>query len=158
MNIQHRKRRGEWAEMRFMARAAEHGLTVTKPWGDSCRYDFVVECEGCFLRIQVKSTVTRKNRVYPCMLRGATALYTKDDFDFLAAYIIPLDVWYVIPAAVAITGRQKVHLSPESPKSKYELYREAWHLLKEKRCTGHATADLCFRHGCLSRVEQEAQP
>ena len=26
-----------------MSRASEHGLCVSKPWGDSSRYDFVVE-------------------------------------------------------------------------------------------------------------------
>ena len=38
MNIKHAKQRGEWAEMRFMARAAEHGLQVSKPWGESTSY------------------------------------------------------------------------------------------------------------------------
>ena len=40
------KNRGEWAEMRFMARAAEQGFRVSKPWGDSARYDFAVEENG----------------------------------------------------------------------------------------------------------------
>ena len=31
------KKRGEWVEMQFMARAAQHGLTVSRPWGDSAR-------------------------------------------------------------------------------------------------------------------------
>ncbi len=156
MNIQHRKIRGEWAEMRFMARASENGLVVTKPWGDSARYDFVVEYDRCFLRIQVKSTVTRKNRVYPVMLRGATALYTEDDFDFLAAYIIPVDAWYIIPSSVAITGHQKIHLSPTNPKSRHNVYREAWHLLREKRCKRHIpNANLCYRN-CPNRLIEAA--
>jgi hypothetical protein len=33
--IEDKKQRGEWAEMKFMARAAEHGLPGSKPWGDS---------------------------------------------------------------------------------------------------------------------------
>jgi hypothetical protein len=33
--IRHAKARGEWAELRFMTRAAELGLRVTKPWGDN---------------------------------------------------------------------------------------------------------------------------
>lgn len=37
------KRRGEWVELQFMARAHAHGLIVSKPWGDSARYDFIVE-------------------------------------------------------------------------------------------------------------------
>ena len=50
------KPRGEWAELLFMARAAEHGLRVIKPYGESGRYDCVVESGGRFLRVQVKAT------------------------------------------------------------------------------------------------------
>ena len=35
MKIKHPKLRGEWAEMCFMTRAAEHGLSATRPWGPS---------------------------------------------------------------------------------------------------------------------------
>ena len=46
MKIKHPKLRGEWAELRFMRCAAEHGLCVTKPWGETARYDFAVEHEA----------------------------------------------------------------------------------------------------------------
>lgn len=50
------KLQGEWAELLFMARAAEHGFSVSKPWGESQAYDVTVESGGKFLRVQVKST------------------------------------------------------------------------------------------------------
>ena len=56
IDIQHPKLRGEWAELRSMARAAEHGLVVSKPFGDTASYDIAVEHQGKFLRVQVKST------------------------------------------------------------------------------------------------------
>jgi len=151
------KARGEWAELRFMTRAAEHGLAVCKPWGESKHYDFIAEYDRCLTRIQVKSTMHRQNkgRAYSCCLRGGIAYYTKNDFDFIAIYIIPLDLWYIIPSPVAITGRQHIYLSPQYPKSIYEPYREAWFQLKQKRCISHANADLCFRHGCTARIEKE---
>jgi hypothetical protein len=127
-DIQHPKARGEWAEMRFMTRAAEHNLTVTKPWGESSHYDFIIDCRGRFLRIQVKSTMFRKNNSYAVNVHGGKA-YSKGDFDFLAAYIIPIDLWYIIPADLAITGQEKLYVTPDSPNTKYEPYREAWHLL-----------------------------
>ena len=37
------KRRGEWVELIFMMRAAELEFNVSKPWGDSSRYDVSVE-------------------------------------------------------------------------------------------------------------------
>jgi hypothetical protein len=46
VSIPHAKERGEWGELCFMARAAEHGLRVTKPWGDSAPYDFAIEHNG----------------------------------------------------------------------------------------------------------------
>lgn len=40
--IKDAKVRGEWVESVFLARAGEEGLTVSKPWGESRRFDFVV--------------------------------------------------------------------------------------------------------------------
>ena len=70
MKIKHPKLRGEWAELRFMTCAAEHGLCVTKPWGETARYDFAVEHEGHFVRVQVKSTMFMDRGGYSCTVRG----------------------------------------------------------------------------------------
>jgi hypothetical protein len=130
------KERGEWAEARFLARAAEEGFRVSKPWGDSARYDFAVEREGRFLRIQVKSTVSRLRDGYRCLLQPPQAkenpkkLYTAEQVDFFAAYVIPEDVWYILPAEVAVKMRGRAWLFPGSPGHKYEGYKEAWELLR----------------------------
>jgi PD-(D/E)XK endonuclease len=130
------KERGEWAEMRFLARAAEEGFRVSKPWGDSARYDFAVEREGRFLRIQVKSTVSRLKNGYRCWLQPSNGtenprkLYTAEQVDFFAAYVIPEDVWYILPAEVAVQMRGWAWLFPGSPGHKYERYKEAWELLR----------------------------
>jgi len=36
--IKHPKQQGEWAELCFMVRAAEKGLQVSKPWGETAHY------------------------------------------------------------------------------------------------------------------------
>jgi len=74
MKIRQPKRRGEWVELRFMAAAAEHDLRVTKPWGDSAQYDFILEHDGRFVRIQVKSTQFKDNGAYPCAVHGRPTL------------------------------------------------------------------------------------
>ena len=130
MNIRHCKLRGEWAELRFMARAAEHGLCVTKPWGDNAQYDFAVEFAGGFARIQVKSTACQVGyQGFTCCVRRSNGIYVGDPFDFVVALVIPEDVWYVIPA-VKILGKCNVTLYPGREGTKYAPYSEAWDLLK----------------------------
>ena len=133
MNIKHNKQRGEWAEMRFMTRATEHGLKVTKPWGDSLPYDFAVESDGTFVRVQVKSTTYKKDGAYRCAIHTSRGPYPNNPFDFVAAYIVPLDLWYIIPIKLARGPNCKFLIPPHRPQSKYHPYREAWHLLKLRR-------------------------
>lgn len=127
-SIKQNKQRGEWAELRFMARASEHGLSVSKPWGDSCRYDFIVEYAGTFVRVQVKSTVCLKRNSYAYHINGRP--YTRGEIDFLAIYVIPKNVWYIFPADVISKFTRNVILSPHMKVSKYGAYIEAWHLLR----------------------------
>ncbi len=131
IDIKNPKQRGEWAEMCFMARAAAHGLCVTKPYGDSAQYDFAIEYKGQFLRVQVKSTKRKRKEHYCCNVITSRKPYKEGQIDFVAAYVIPLDVWYIIPAH-AFRGRWYISLSPHLKKSKYGRYREAWDLLRAK--------------------------
>ena len=128
------KRRGELVELKFMTKAAEHGLEVAKPWGDSARYDFVIEHGGRLLRVQVKSTQCRKKNSYACSVRPnlRSKPYQAGEFDFVAAYVIPEDVWYIIPAKLVVKGKMGlVSLSPGVRGHKYEKYIEAWKLMRE---------------------------
>src|SRR6266513_43745 len=98
--IKEKKERGEWAESVFLARAAENGLPVSKPFGDSRSFDCVVGRTGKFVAVQVKSTVTRldSGKGYTCNVCSCHKAYQAGAFDFLAAYVIPEDAWYIIPA------------------------------------------------------------
>ena len=124
------KKRGEWAESVFMARAAEHGLAVSKPLGDSGSFDCVVGRPGKFVAVQVKCTMAKlqSGKGYVCSVKRNNKRYRAGSFDFLAAYVIPEDAWYIVPAKVI--GRQ-ISICLCSPQAKYEAYREAWHLLRE---------------------------
>jgi hypothetical protein len=46
----------------------------------------------------------------------------------VAAYLIPEDLWYIIPEEM-IRGQGSIAVYPRLKKSKYGRYREAWHLL-----------------------------
>ena len=126
--IRNPKLRGEWAELRFMAQAAERGIMVSKPWGDSAPYDFMADHHGRVLRIQVKSTSCRRDYGYKCHVSANGIPYRKDQLDFIATYLIPPDVWYILPIAIVCTQTHLL-LSPHSKRSKYDRYKEAWRLL-----------------------------
>ncbi|MGH9503224.1 MAG: group I intron-associated PD-(D/E)XK endonuclease [Terriglobales bacterium] len=131
------KQRGELAEMRFMSKAAGNGFGVAKPWGESERYDFILDSGGELLRVQVKSTYAEHTHGYVInsgwTAYGKKKAYSADQIDFLVAYIVAEDIWYVIPLS-AFAPRGKLRLYPSAGKSKngrgYERYREAWDLMK----------------------------
>ena len=55
--------------------------------------------------------------------------YTVQQIDFLAAYVIPVNVWYIVPAKVATRLKGNIWLSPHKPEHKHERFMEAWELL-----------------------------
>ena len=129
-------RQGEIAELKFEVKALELGFTVLHPYGMDYKYDLVTELNGDFKKIQVKSTAfvpKGKRSIYRCntSYKKGTGVYTKDHFDFMAVYIFPEDIFYIIP--VESLTKVKIILNPRNPdsKGKYESYKEAWQLLKE---------------------------
>ncbi|HUO17344.1 MAG TPA: group I intron-associated PD-(D/E)XK endonuclease [Verrucomicrobiae bacterium] len=128
--LQDPKRRGEWAESVFLAKANEHGMAVSKPWGESRSFDVVLGETGKFLSVQVKSTIFACGGGYSCSLKKNNQFYEPGSFDYVAAYVIPEDVWYIVPGAKVI-GKGSMILCSEAKQALYEEYREAWHLLRE---------------------------
>jgi hypothetical protein len=126
--IRHPKLRGEWAELRFLLCALELGLILARPCGDNAPYDFIVDHLGHFLRVQVKCTLFHRGNSYKCHLDHNGMLYTSDQIDFIAAYVIPADTFYILPLA-ATNNQPDILLTPHKKNSKYAPYKEAWHLL-----------------------------
>ena len=132
MKIRNCKKRGEWVELVFAVRAMERGLRLARPWGESSGYDFVVDQgEGDMVRVQVKSTLFKAGTGYSCTMKDSNGPYKKESFEFVAAYVIPEDVWFIIPEK-EMRGKWSVGLYPNLKKSRYEEYREAWNLLRAK--------------------------
>jgi hypothetical protein len=127
-NIKQAKLRGEWAELRFMQCAIERGFRVTTPWGEAAPYDVATDYQGLFRRVQVKCTIYKRDNSYVCTICSSHVIYTPDQLDFFAAYVIPADTWYILPIQ-ATNNQPTVVLSPHLKKSKYGKYEEAWHLL-----------------------------
>jgi hypothetical protein len=123
------KQRGEAVEAQFIFRAVSLGFAVLKPWGDSSRYDAAIDHGHGFWRVQVKLTNRNHGSEYHLTLSGRGATYTKAEIDFVAAYVGPLDLWYILPVEI-IASLAGVSLYPQiGSNSKYERYCEAWCLL-----------------------------
>jgi hypothetical protein len=94
------KRSGEVSELAFCPKAAGLGFGVAKPWGESEPYDFILDSGHRLWRVQVKSACHHFNRRYGVVAvhgNGERTRYTSADIDILVAYLIPIDVWYVVP-------------------------------------------------------------
>jgi long-subunit fatty acid transport protein len=126
------KRQGELAEVLFVHRAMSLGLRVSKPYGESNAYDFVVDWRGALRRVQVKSVAVAQAGAYRVGSgsgRSSKRAYTPADIDVLAAYVIPEDTWYLIPVG-AFAPVKSIHLCPgRVSKRRFEQYREAWEVL-----------------------------
>lgn len=137
------KQRGEWVELQFMARAAQRGFAISKPWGDTQPYDVGIAYGPNFLRVQVKSTTSRVGAGYRCQFlpnHKKKHDYSLKEIDLFAAYVIPEDAWYLIPAVLLLGKRRRTMamLCPMRPPAKkasycYECYREDWSLLTRSR-------------------------
>ena len=95
------KRTGERSEAAFLHKASQLGFGVAKPWGDSERYDFILDNGHRLLRVQIKATDCLRAQAYETRatypVGKGRAVYGPKDIDFLVAHIATLNVWYVLP-------------------------------------------------------------
>jgi hypothetical protein len=122
------KRMGEAIEAAFLAKVCKLRIPVCKPWGDSERYDFVVDWGKGFWRVQVKGASFCDGLKYQAGGGGDGKPFTQEDMDFVVVYLVPLDVWYVVPIERA-EGLVNLWFNPQSTRARFERYQEAWCLL-----------------------------
>jgi len=107
----HHNTRGRYYEVLFKAECLKRGLLVLSPECSHLPFDVAIFSNGKFLRIQIKGTgVLREKYRKGC---GTDRYYTFNSktscgksylelgIDFIAAYIEPLNSWYIIPAFMA---------------------------------------------------------
>jgi PD-(D/E)XK endonuclease len=125
------KRRGELAELVFLCRASALGFVVAKPYGDSAPYDFIVADGPKVSRVQVRSGARRDRGAWHISSGAGSSRkrgYTRRDIDLLAVYLVPLDIWYLIPID-AFSPVKTIWLRPGS-RRRFESFREAWHVFR----------------------------
>ena len=143
--VRNAKRNGELVEIAFLHKAVSLGFAAAKPYGDSELYDFILDATRCgasrLWRVQVKSSGCNFHGAYHITAghfssRPTKVGYAPEQIDFLVAYIVPEDAWYIIPASVVVRLKSSLRLYPHCTnqrKHKYECYFEAWHLLKSAK-------------------------
>jgi hypothetical protein len=149
------KRCGEITQLAFALKAARLRFGVSHPYGDSEPYDVILDCHRArllnlapystyladqarprLIRIQVKATTQLVDGLYRVnahrRIHGCAVPYKLSEIDFIAAYVIPEDSWFIFPLP-HILGATSLLLSPKKRRKPHpnNPYREAWHLLQE---------------------------
>ena len=142
---------GEAAEAAFLAKASALGFGVVKPWGDSARYDFILDSGSRFWRVQVKATAAHRDASrYAVKFSHRRNTYTPGNIDFLVVYIVPERVWHVVPARIC-AEHSELRFNPHRRENRLEPYREAWCQMACPRRAGRAPmislAQLCRNPG-----------
>lgn len=114
-------------------------FNVLKPVGDRLAYDLVIEKNGSFRKIQVKSAMSNSNTYRIDTRRTQTnrrALqrkrYAERDFDFAIIFLHDINVFYILPFRDFNSFKSGIiFIEKETRQRKPRSFdfREAWHLL-----------------------------
>jgi len=71
------------------------------------------------------------------------AVYTRKDIDFIAAHVVPLDLWYIVPVEVC-TPAPMLRFYPhrKAKRMRLEPYREAWNQVLSKQSNDVDVGDI----------------
>ena len=91
-----KKQKGNLTELQCIAAFYEIGYSVSIPYGENSRYDFIADVDDHLIRVQVKSSSTKdggKSYTFSCRSsrtngkRTITKRYTKLEIDYFATFI-----------------------------------------------------------------------
>jgi PD-(D/E)XK endonuclease len=155
------KRTGELSEAAFLLKAETLGFHVSRPWGDSERYDFILDAGPRLWRVQLKCTEVLRARGYDiqpiyAIYGQGKVVYSAADIDALVVHIIPMDAWYVIPVEDFFPSKSlRFYPDVACKRARWEKYREAWDLLRSReprQDAGTRTAlEAAYRPECKDR-------
>jgi len=133
VSVMDTKEIGDISELTAMLYFKRRGIPVLIPYGDNEKYDFVIDINGIFYRVQVK-TATRPNDSI-IVLRGRRSTYKKKEgrgrlsanyigkADLFAA-CYKEDVWLIPVNEVGTSGSMHLRLVP--PKDKINRKNIKW--------------------------------
>ena len=138
------KAKGVVFEYKFFSKVLELGYDVFIPAGDNLPIDCIVQNgAGRLYKVQIKGTASenresgRNKTARRYKVLAATGQSSKEALDctkvdILAAYVEPVDSWYIIPC-LELSGTKSVWFYPhfQDSKSKTAKYLECWDLFKK---------------------------
>ena len=91
------KEKGNLTELQCLVSFAELGLKTSIPYGENCRYDFILDVNGHLLKIQCKSShpLSLENNegfAFKCQSVNASSTgiyssrYSKEEIDYFSTY------------------------------------------------------------------------
>jgi hypothetical protein len=120
------KHNGALYELAFMVECMKRGWKVSIPVGEDTRYDAIVDTQKTLSRVQIKYVSKTSRGAYRFKTvygRGRVRKsYNWRDCDIYAAFIMPLNTWWIIP----VDKLETVNLNLSN---KYHEYNSAWHLI-----------------------------
>jgi hypothetical protein len=124
-NIGSQKHNGALHELSFMVECMKRGWKVCVPIGEDSRYDVIVDTSKGLSRVQVKTSSFSTKGVFRFRAyygKNVKKSYTWKDCDIIAAYVVPLNTWWIIP--IKDLRGNNLNLS-----KKYHEFNSAWHLI-----------------------------
>jgi len=115
----HPKLIGERSEAQVIATLLRAGIVVLTPFGDSQRYDMVIDHDGTFIRIQCKTGRVVAGAVkFNCCSNNWNTRVRKTyhgQADIFAVYSPELERIFMVP--VSVTGKKSISLRLSPPKN-----------------------------------------
>ncbi len=132
------KQKGNLTELQCLAAFTELGYTVSIPYGDCAKYDFIADINGKLCRIQCKTSSEQDTGVYKFAARstqvGTTSTnvrtYTEEDIDYFATII--KGQCYLVPVS-EVSGKQKTlrFISPKNGQKEGITFAKDYELVSQ---------------------------
>ena len=107
-----KKQKGNLTELQCISAFYEIGYSVSIPYGENNRYDFIADVEGHLVRVQVKTSSTKddgKSYSFSCRSsrtngkRTINKKYNKSEIDYFATFI--KNRCYLVPVEACSTTK-----------------------------------------------------
>lgn len=137
--------KGKASEHYFIYECLSRGIKISTPLQEDSKYDFLLDYNNNIVRVQLKSCfkarkdIVKKGiyrsiyyRYFMRLCSNNRKNYTAKEVDFIICFIEPTKIYYILPIKIAHKISSFTINSTNEKNSKYDKYKNAWHLLSER--------------------------